>query len=80
MEERKQKCDLFKSAAAAATLSSSSDGINRIHLNESEAVWSLNKIRGIGYKGDDKEVISRIMIMEDEDKERAKVQATQQDN
>lgn len=67
----KQKCVVFRSAVAAAALSASisSDGIanrNRILLNEAQANWAVNKSMGIGYEGDEAEVISKIAEMEAE--------------
>lgn len=65
-------CVVFRYAVEATALSSSSD-VNKFHLNESLAVWSLNKVMDIGYHGDDEAVISRIVITEAGNEERAKV-------
>lgn len=70
---KKQKCVVFRSTIAAAALSVSTDGINnrnRILLDEAQAVLSVTKIMGEDYVGDEEEVISRIMIMEEQDSER----------
>lgn len=70
---KKQKCVLFRSAVAAAAMSATTSGIenrNRILLNEAQTIWSVNKIMGLGYDGDEDEVISRLMIMEAQDQER----------
>lgn len=74
----KKKCVVFRSAVEAAALSVfvSSDGIvnrNRILLNEAQAIWSVNKTMGIGYDGDEEEVISKIVEMEAQDMERAAI-------
>lgn len=69
----KQKCVVFRSAVAAAALSVSSEGINnrnRILLNEAQAVWTVTKIMGEDYMGNDEEVISKIMVMEEQDEDR----------
>ncbi|KAI8569420.1 hypothetical protein RHMOL_Rhmol02G0277700 [Rhododendron molle] len=63
---------MFRSAVAAAALPISSEGINRTHLDEAQAIWEVNKIIGLSYMGDEKEVIRRIAIMEADDEERAK--------
>lgn len=52
----------------------SSNGIanrNRLLLNEAQTIWEVNKVIGIGYDGDEEEVISKIAEMEAQDKERA---------
>jgi len=59
---------VLRSAVAAATLSASvsSGGINnrnRILLNEAQSIWEINKLNGIGYDGDEEEVISKIAEM-----------------
>lgn len=77
---KKQKCVVFRSAVEATALSSSSDGLNKFHLNESPAVWSLNKIMDIGYQGDDEALISRIVITEAGNEKRTKVQTLQHDD
>lgn len=61
----KKKCVVLRSAVAAEALSASisSDGIanrNRIILNKAQTIWELNKLVGIGYEGDEEEVISKI--------------------
>lgn len=75
----KQKCVVFRSAVAAAALSASisSEEIvnrNKMFLNEAQAIWTVNKTMGIGYDGDDEEVISKIADRLAEDKERAQTQ------
>lgn len=63
--KNKRKCVVFRSAIVAAALSVSSDGIrnrNRILLNEEEVAWTISKIIGEDYLGNDEEVISKIMI------------------
>lgn len=72
----KQKSVVFRAAvsAAALTASVSAEGIvnrNRILLNEAQAVWECNKLMGIGYDGDEDEVISKIAEMEAQDLEKA---------
>ncbi|KAI8535023.1 hypothetical protein RHMOL_Rhmol10G0142700 [Rhododendron molle] len=67
---RKQKCVVFHSALAAAALLVSTEGINnrnRILLNESQAVWTVTKIMGADYFGNDEEVISSIMVTDEEE-------------
>lgn len=66
---------VLRSAVSAAALSASlsSDGINnrnRILLNEAQTIWEMNKLYGIGYDGDENEVISKIVEMIDHDKEK----------
>ncbi|KAE9444788.1 hypothetical protein C3L33_23313, partial [Rhododendron williamsianum] len=54
--KKKNKRVVFRAAAAAVALSILSDGIsnrNKILLNESQAVWQVNKMMKIGYKGSD---------------------------
>ena len=54
---------------AAAAMSVSTKGIinrNRIVLSESKAAWSVTKILGTDYMGTDEEVISRIMVTDEE--------------
>ncbi|KAI8552569.1 hypothetical protein RHMOL_Rhmol06G0277100 [Rhododendron molle] len=73
-KKKKNKSVAFRAAAVAVALSISSEGIsnrNRILLNESQAVWQVNKMMKIGYKGSEDEVISKIMDMEQEDDDRA---------
>lgn len=65
-----------RSAAAAISLSISSNGINsknRIILNKAQAVWDAAKSLGIGYDGDEPEVISKIAHLEEIDEERYRV-------
>ena len=65
----KQRCVVFRSAMAAAALSVSTEGINnrnKILLSESKAAWSVTKILGIDYMGNDEEVFSRIMVTDEE--------------
>lgn len=75
--KKKNKGDARRSAIAAAALSASisSEGINnrnQILLNEAQAIWAINKIHGIGYDGDEHEVISKIASnLEAQDKGRA---------
>ncbi|KAI8549795.1 hypothetical protein RHMOL_Rhmol06G0053100 [Rhododendron molle] len=72
--KRKQKCVVFRSALAAAALSVSTEGINnrnRILLNESQAVRTVTKIMGTDYFGNDEEVISSIMVTDEEELLRA---------
>jgi len=65
----KNKCVVFRSAVAAVALNASvsSEGINnrnRILLDEAQTIWAVNKIMGIGYDGDENEVISKIAELE----------------
>ncbi|KAG5550142.1 hypothetical protein RHGRI_015184 [Rhododendron griersonianum] len=81
--KNKQKCEVFRSAIAAVALSASiSSGgivnINRIILDEAQAIWECNKIMGMGYDGDEDEVISRFADMEAQDLDRADRAATRQ--
>ncbi|KAI8552572.1 hypothetical protein RHMOL_Rhmol06G0277400 [Rhododendron molle] len=72
--KKKNKSVVFRAAAVAVALPISSEGIsnrNRILLNESQAVWQVNKMIKIVYKGSEDEVISKIMDMEQEDDDRA---------
>lgn len=57
---------------AAAALFVSSEGINnrnKILLNEAQAVLAVAKIMAEDYLGDEEEVISKIMGMEEQDDE-----------
>ncbi|KAG5544688.1 hypothetical protein RHGRI_017210 [Rhododendron griersonianum] len=70
----KQHNNVDSGVFGTVALSISSNGIsnrNRILLNESQAVWQVNKMMKIGYKGSDEEVVSKIMEMEKEDDDRA---------
>ncbi|KAI8524101.1 hypothetical protein RHMOL_Rhmol13G0123300 [Rhododendron molle] len=60
----------------AAALSISAEGINKTSLNEAQTIWAINKIMGLHYKGDEKDLIRRFAIMEAEDEERAKGHAS----
>lgn len=74
----KQKCVVFRSAMAAAAISVSSEGImnrNKILLSESKAAWSITKILGTDFMGDDEEVISKIMVTEEEAEQGSTLQA-----
>ena len=65
--------------AAAAAMSVSTEGIinrNKIVLNESKAAWSVTKILGTDYMGNDEEVISRIMVIDEEAELRSALQLT----
>ncbi|GFS33349.1 hypothetical protein Acr_00g0027860 [Actinidia rufa] len=65
----KQKCVVFRSAMAAAAFSVSTEGItnrNRILISEEKAVWSVIRILGTDYMGNDEDVISRIMVTDEE--------------
>lgn len=47
---------------------------NRILLNEAQAAWTVNKMLGLSYDGDEEEVISKIYETEIQDEERAACQ------
>ena len=52
-----------------AALSVSTEGItnrNKILISESKVAWSITKILGTDYMGNDEEVISRIMVTDEE--------------
>lgn len=72
---RIQKCVVFRSALAVAALSVSTEGINnrsKILLNESQAVRTVTKIMGTDhYFGNGEEVISSIMVTDEEELLRA---------
>ncbi|KAI8562171.1 hypothetical protein RHMOL_Rhmol03G0014000 [Rhododendron molle] len=71
---KKQKCVVFRSAIAATALSVSTEGIiirNRILLNESQAAWTVTRIIGADYLGNDEEIISKIMVTDEEEELRA---------
>ncbi|KAI8561024.1 hypothetical protein RHMOL_Rhmol04G0303500 [Rhododendron molle] len=71
---KKRKCVVFRSAIAAAALSVSTEGIinrNRILLNESQAAWTVTRIIGADYLGNDEEIMSKIMVTDEEDELRA---------
>lgn len=56
---------ILRASIAAAALSISSDGIktrNMIILDEEEAAWTVSKIIGEDYMGNDEEVISKFMV------------------
>lgn len=77
-ERKKQKCVVYRSAAAAMALSVSTDGIvnrNRILLNEAQAARALDNLFGNNFKGSEEEVVSKILQMEIQDAERAELQA-----
>ncbi|KAI8526398.1 hypothetical protein RHMOL_Rhmol13G0304200 [Rhododendron molle] len=81
--KNKQKCEVFRSAIAAVALSASisSGGIvnrNRLILDEAQAIWECNKIMGLGYDGNEDEVISRLADMEAQDLDRADRAAARQ--
>lgn len=59
---KQKKCVVFRFAIAAAALSISSDGINRIHLNAIQVAWSISKILDEDYLGDDNEIISNFSV------------------
>lgn len=64
-------------AATALFATVSSNGItnrNRILLDQAQAIWTINKAIGIGYDGDENEVISKIAGMEAQNIERAACQ------
>ncbi|KAG5561291.1 hypothetical protein RHGRI_004352 [Rhododendron griersonianum] len=44
---------------------------NIIMPNEAQAVWACNKILGMGYDGDEDEVVSKIVEMEAQDLDKA---------
>lgn len=74
--KKNKKCVVLRSAVAKAALSASisSEGINnrnRILLNEAQAIWTVDKIMGLSYDGDENEVISKIAEMEALNKQRA---------
>ena len=74
----KPRCVVFRSAMAAAALSVSSEGImnrNKILVSESKATWSINKILATDFMGDDEEVISKIMVTDEEADQRSALQA-----
>lgn len=73
-KKKQKKSVMFRAAIADAALSVSSEGINnrnKILLNEAEAVLAVSKILGEDYSGDDEEVISKFMHMEDQNENRA---------
>ncbi|XP_058201387.1 uncharacterized protein LOC131316125 [Rhododendron vialii] len=74
----KPKCAVYRSAVAALALSASisSDGVinrNRIILDEAQAIWTCNKIMGLGYDGEEDEVISKFANLVAEDLDRADI-------
>ncbi|GFS40280.1 hypothetical protein Acr_00g0067550 [Actinidia rufa] len=74
----KHKCVVYRSAMAAVALSVSSEGItnrNRLLISESNAAWSITKILGTDYMGKDDEVISTIMVTDEEAELRAILQS-----
>ncbi|XP_057487415.1 uncharacterized protein LOC130773499 isoform X1 [Actinidia eriantha] len=65
----KQKCVVFRSAMAAAAFSVSAEGItnrNRILISEAKAAWNVTRILRTDYMGNDEDVISRIMVTDEE--------------
>lgn len=67
---------VFRSAMAAVALSVSTEGINnrnRILLNEAEAVLTVTKIMGEDYLGNEEEIISKIMVTDEDRARLAKV-------
>lgn len=74
-KKKKQSRVLFRSTVVVAVaLPISSQGIKRTHLNEAQAIWTVNKIMGLHYMGDEQDLIRRLAIMEGEYEERAKGQ------
>ncbi|KAI8527605.1 hypothetical protein RHMOL_Rhmol12G0088300 [Rhododendron molle] len=73
---KRSKVVLFRFAVAAAALPISFERVSRTHLDEAQAIWEVNKIMGLSYMGDEKDVIRRIVIMEVEDEERVKGHAS----
>ncbi|KAI8565684.1 hypothetical protein RHMOL_Rhmol03G0279900 [Rhododendron molle] len=72
----KPKCAVYRSAVAALALSASlsSDRVinrNRIILDKAQAIWTYNKIIGLGNDGEEDEVISKLADMVAEDLVRA---------
>lgn len=64
---------IFKSVVAAISLSISSEGINNriiIILNETQAIWDIDKSLGNCYDRDEAEVVSKIAQMEEIDEKR----------
>ncbi|KAI8530680.1 hypothetical protein RHMOL_Rhmol11G0078400 [Rhododendron molle] len=60
--------------ALALSTSISSDGVinrNKIILDEAQAIWTCNKIMGLGYDGEKDEVITKFAAMEAQDLDRA---------
>lgn len=60
--QKKKKCVVLIYVIAVAALSVSSEGINRIHLNISQASRSISKILGEDFLGDDDDVISSFSV------------------
>lgn len=69
---KKKQSDLLRSTVAIAALPLSSIGINRTHIDKAQAVWAVNKIMGLHYSGDGKDLTRQFAIMEAEDEERTK--------
>ncbi|GMP63919.1 hypothetical protein CsSME_00025408 [Camellia sinensis var. sinensis] len=66
-----RKGAIFRSAAAAISLSmASKSGSGQLLLNEAEATLKIGKVLGLKCKGNDEEVISKLMELEVKDKER----------
>ncbi|KAH7861656.1 hypothetical protein Vadar_029023 [Vaccinium darrowii] len=66
---RKTKQVVFRSAAAAVSLTLSSEGIrnrNRILLDEAQAVWAMGKIVGGKAASSENEIISKLVEIEDD--------------
>lgn len=64
---------IFRAAADATTSSISSRSIinrNRIILSEAQAVWEMGKVLGVKASMPDKEIIDRIVELEEIDDER----------
>ncbi|KAH7845546.1 hypothetical protein Vadar_003376 [Vaccinium darrowii] len=65
---RKTKQVVFRSAAAAVSLTLSSEGIrnrNRILLDEAQAVWTMGKIVGGKAESSENEIISKLVEIEE---------------
>lgn len=66
-----KKGAIFRSAVAAISLSmASKSGSGQLLLNEAEASLQIGKVLGLNYDGNEVEVLSKLVELEGEDKER----------
>ncbi|KAF7148022.1 hypothetical protein RHSIM_Rhsim03G0061100 [Rhododendron simsii] len=66
---KKQKCVVFRAAAALSVSSKDIRNRNRlIRLDVAQAAWTVTKIIGADYMGNE-EVVSKIMVTEEQDEE-----------
>ena len=71
---KRSSCATLRSIMAAVSLSVSisAEGVanrNRLILDEAQAAWEIGKLLGMEYEGDEDEVVSKMVRMEEQDME-----------